>query len=272
MNTKDLSALALRLYCQKSETHKQLVHDLFTEYGPSYVSKDLRNDVDTLLQLKAAYGGLYCDLWTDAELKSMKVPYTTAEHTRYMERVPDAIDIEVILQRAIEARDRSEQEKVERYDNGITDPQLLRVLELRDLLEYKSSDKGVSELMSLTAQIKYNDTYGDGLADGETVENDGQQDHNDGETLDNDHSSDTEPSAVLTTENIPTPSGTEKPKAQQPTNSRPLKRETTSKKPKVLNRQLKPRQRERHITGQDKQLNNNVRLWESDNTEVKVYW
>lgn len=247
MDKQDLAKLALRLYHDDGYGKELLVYRLMSKGEPGSLigHEELGKDIPTIKNLVEIADCLYIDLFTPEELKTRDFIYGLPERE------------ETERQKRIEPLLTQEERELHVYADYLINCNLdldthfpFLPIEFRELIDLAREKSGIVP----------NDTISGNLADVETV--------------DNDHQSDTEPGVILPVENSLTPSGIEKTKAQQQTNSRPLKRETTSKKPKVLNRQLKPRQRERHITGQNKTLDNGIKLWEADNVtgEPKIYW
>lgn len=250
MDKRDLARLALRLYHDKGIYESWIVRDVLSgkEVDTSQlVYKKFSSDIPTLKDLAKTADCLYIDLLTTEELKNdsgiLFIPETEREER----------------DRRLEAIMTPEQKEARAYADYLINCGL-------------DTDKHFSFLPTEWKELIDLARLRSGI---ETVDNDahfedGQQDQSNGETFEGDYQNDTEPSAILSVENIPTLPGIEKPKAQQQQNSRPSKRETASKHPKRLTPQIK--QRTRFISGQNRTLDNGIRLWEQDQTEVKISW
>lgn len=262
---RTVAGLALRQYYREKEgIAKRFLIALWSGVNYDYMfnlkgGQALKDDVPILKKLIADFGGFFTDLWTDNEALEIDCLSTGSEciiHNARRRQIIDSrktpeekqvlVDIEELLQKAESVKGQS-------HDGAVNDPLLLKVLELRDLAAYKQ--ESVNELMYLSKIAGYESGN---LADGETVDN---AQSNGGQTIEplEDH-----PQNDLV-ESLPVPE-------PLPVEAMP---ETKPQKPKIkrINRvKVDSHKPKRFIAGQDRTLNNGVRLWQQDDIELKISW
>ncbi len=252
MDKKDLAKLALRLYYDKGYSNKMLVNRILTNGNLDFVSwyPELKNDVETVQELARVADCLYIDLFSTEELLTRSFDFA----------IPDYEETE-------------RQKRLEAVIPGYSDISVDDLLELAQQIndgetpgETRPRDAMTDKLMELaTIAKKYHDLETAYQQQNGPIYPTLLNDHPDIET---DSETDGEPlpdfEQITPVEIAPTSSGIEFPKAQKPTSKRVVRVKVDHPSDK------------RFITGQQKQLNNNTRLWESDNNTdselLKLYW